>query len=597
MSLRTREAHEDLWKLVQQRRAKQEAERLKPATASLYNGDYNLRGLVAGERKTSFEFIENDAGTALIQLSLDHHLSKWVMDHRGRDKRNVHVVFEKQGARWSGRMSSYRVVREKSGDRYLEITFIHDFEQIRFIRCWSNPFLRPELQFPKLWIVFGPAKWCLLLTLFVNILRLETSLWTLPDDPGDATEWFPLSLNMSNWRNVVKPFPFLGDNSQTAIVFSRFKSFFEVAKDILADGQLTMTCRRYLHGDQHPFADLQGELGFDTIEELFSAFPLRHGCLVWDIEDKSGWGSETAFGGSLLVGLVRAVVTIAGDGTTEGVDVFTQDPVFPSDYYRPGFLGTNPKAPHAVFREGPFTGIESSEFIYTEATATSFLTGGSSMPGVNEGISALINLGGDFLTSYINSQIAAIPAVAAVGGAIDLPPLGGIMDALAKPLYENVFLAFMEVPTLRAAGTKLPLPGLEDKVTGLGDFHLYEDWVEGADKAFTLSAAAAVRARIFETRARTSHSLKVSDACPIIFGEKGYGHCWLGDRVGTTVLGTPDPFMIYVDRIKKIKYESDQDGIKGWLVEIGYLEPRDPLLRLYRDVRNLGEMTSQLGIL
>lgn len=593
--LATLEAHNNLWKLVQQRRAKQEMERLRPPLIRLWDGDINLRGVVAGERAGSFEFIENDTGTAFLQLSLDHYLAKWVMNHRGRAKRNVHVSFDKQGARWFGCMTTYRVVREESGDAYLEINFKHDYEQAKHVLCWANPFLRPELQFPKLWIIFGPAKWCLLMTLFVNLLRLETSLWTLPDNPLDPSEWFPLSLNISNWRNIVKPFPFLGDNSNLTVVFSRFKTFHDVAKRVVEDAQLTITCRRYLHGeDPHPFEDLRGELNVGPLEDLLSLIPIRHGCLVWDIDDKSEWGTETAFGGSLLVGFVRAMVTIAADGTTEGVDVFTGDPTFPGEYGNPLFMGTSPKAPWVVFQEGAYTGIKSSEFIYHEATDTSFVTGGHSMPGINEAISAGINIGGDFLTSFINSQLAALGAI---GGAIDLPPLGGLMDAVAKPFYEDVFGAFMEVPTLRAAGMSLPIAGLEDIVTGLGDFHYYEGWADGVDKAFTLSAVMSVRAKMWATRPYTSHLIKVSDASPYYIGEKGFGHFWLGDRVGTTVLGYPDPDMIFVERVNKIKYAWDQDGPKGWEIAIGYREPQDPLLKVFEAIRDINGAMGQLGVL
>ncbi|QDK03108.1 minor tail protein [Mycobacterium phage SydNat] len=594
----TLEDHEALWQKIQARRCEREQERLAPVLTRLWDGDYRLRGQVAGERAGSFEFIENDVGTAFLELPLNHYLAAWIMNHRGRAKRNVHVTFDKQGARWGGRMSSYRVVRTENGDAYLEVNFVHDYEQAKHILCWSNPFLRPELQFPKMWIIFGPAKWCLLMTLFVNILRLETSLWTLPDNPLDPSEWFPLSLNISNWRNIVKPFPFLGDNSNLTIIFSRFKPFFDVAKDVLADAQLTMTCRRYLHGeDPHPFEDLRGELNIGPLEDLLSLIPIRHGCLVWDIVDNSGWGTETAFGGSLLTGLIRAVVNIAADGTTENIDVFHQDPVFPNQYYRPGWRGTLPNAPHVVFLDGKYTGIKSSEYEYVEATSTSFVGGGHSMPGINEAISAAINIGGDFLTSFINSQIAAIPAVAALGGAIDIPPLGGMIDAVAKIFYEDVFMAFQETPTLRAAGLSLPIAGLEDIVTGLGDFHLYEEWVDGFDKAFTLSAAAAVRAAIFKTRARINHKIKVSDASPYYIGERGYGHFWLGDRVGRTIQDHPDPDLIFVERVHRIKYEWDKDGPKGWDISIGHREPRDPLLALYEKVRDLGSNVSQLGVI
>lgn len=586
---------ERLWNTAMARRALREQERLKPVLTRLWDGDMRLRGVVAGERGGDFEFIENDTGTASLQLSLDHHMAKWVMNFRGREKRNVIVTFDKQGARWSGFMDHYRVVREESGDVYLDIVFKHDYEQAKHILCWANPFLRPELQFPKLWIVFGPAKWCLLLTLFVNILRLETSLWTLPDNPLDPTEWMPLSFNISNWRNIVKPFPLIGDNSNLTIVFSRFQSFHDVAKKALADAQLTVVCRRYLKAeDPHPFEDLRGELNIGPLEDLLTLIPIRHGCLVWDIVDNSGWGSETAFGGSFLTGFIRAMVNIASDGMTEGVDVFTGDPTFPGEYYTPWFLGTSPQAPWIVFEEGPYTGIKSSEFKYFEATDTSFVAGGESMPGVNEAISAAVNMGGDFLTSLINSAMAAFGAV---GGAIDLPPLGGMMDAVAKPLYENVFLAFQEYPTLRAVGTPLPIPLLESSTTGLGDFHLYEGWVDQASKAFTLSAFLATRAKIYATRAHTAHTIRVSDAAPYYVGEKGYGHFWLGSRVGTTVLGFPIPDTVFVERVSKINYAWGKDGSKGWELEIGYRDPQDPVLKLFELIQYFNGAMGQLGIL
>jgi hypothetical protein len=247
-----------------------------------------------------------------------------------------------------------------------------------------------------------------------------------------------------------------------------------------------------------------------------------------------------------------------------------------------------------VYEEGVYTGIESSEFTYYEATDTSFVTGGHSMPGVNEAISAGVNIGGDILTSLINSALAA---GGAFGTAIDLPGLGGMLDAVAKILYEDVFLAFMEIPTLRAAGLPLPIAGLEQISTGLGEFHLYEAWCDGADRAFTISALLAIRAKIWATRAHTAHKIKVSDAAPYMIGEKGFGHFWLGNRVGTTVLGNPVPHQVYIERVSKIGYKWDKDGPKGWDIEIGYREPEDPFLKVFEAIREINGSLGQLGIL
>lgn len=595
MSLATLADHQRVWEYAAARKAKREKARLDPPLVRLWDGDYVLRGIVAGWREVEFEFIENDVGTASLKLSLDHYMSKWIMDHKGRFKRNVHITIDKQGARWAGRMDHYKVVRTKDGDVYVEIIFKHDMEELKHILVWANPFLRPEFQFPKLWIIFGPAKWCLLTTLFVNILRLETSLWTLPDNPLDITEWMGPSFWPGNWRQIVKPFPLLADNSNLTVVFSRFKPFYDVAKSVLEDSQLSMSCRRYLKDeDPHPFSDIEGGLlGVGLVQDLATLIPLRNGCLVWDIKDRSGWGTETAFGGSLLTGLVRAVVNIASDGTTEGIDVFTGDPTFPGEYYTPGFAGTNPHAPHVVFEDGRFTGIESSEFVYYEATDTSVVMGGHSMPGVNEAISTGINMAGDYLTSIINSSLAA---GGAVGTAIDIPPLGGVMDAVAKIFYEDVILAFMEIPSLRAAGMPLQIAGLENQQTSLGDFHYYEGWADGADRAFTISALAAARAKFWETRARTAHTIKVGDAAPYYLGDNGQGDFWLGDRVAATVLGHPVPDTLFVERVNKIKYKWDNNGPSGWELEVGHREPVDPALKLFEKVRDINGAISQLGV-
>lgn len=594
MSLTTLSHHQRVWDYATARKAKREKGRLDPPLVRLWDGDYTLRGICAGWRSVDFEFIENDVGTASLQLGVDHYMSQWIMDHKGRSKRNVHVTIDKQGARWSGRMDHYKVVRTKEGDSYVEIIFKHDFEETKHILCWANPFLRPEFQFPKLWIIFGPAKFCLLTTLFCNLLRLETSLWTLPDNPLDITEWMGPSFWPGNWRNIVKPFPLIGDNSNLTVVFSRFKPFYEVAKSVLDDAQLSLTCRRYLHDeDPHPFGDLLGELDNAVIEDLATMIPLRHGCLVWDIQDRSGWGTETAFGGSLLTGLVRAAVTIADDGTTEGINVYTGDPTFPGEYYIPGLLGTRPRAPWVVFEEGKFTGIENSEFVYYEATDTSVVLGGKSAPGVNEAFSTGINMAGDFLTSLINSQLA--PA-GAVGAAIDLPPLGGVMDSVAKIFYEDVVAAFMEFPSLRASPMSLPIAGLEEGGSSLGDFHYYEGWGEGSDRAFTISALSSARSKFWETRARTAHTLQVSDASPYYLGEPGYGDFWLGDRVAATVLGSPVPNQLFVERVNKIKYKWDKDGPSGWTLEVGQREQRDPALKAFEKIRDINGAISQLGV-
>ncbi len=535
-----------VWDTVQARRAAWEKARLKPALTRLWDGDMRLRGEVWGERGGSFSFIENETGTASLKLPLDHYLAKWVMLHKGRAKRNVIVTFDKQGARWSGMMDHYRVVRERNGDAYLEINFKHDYEQLKHIRVWANPFLPAEFQFPRLWMIFGPAKWCLSVTLLVNLARLEESWWMLGDDP--MTDDIP---GVSTWRNMVKPFAIETDNSNLTVVFSRFKSFHDVAKRVVEDAQLTITCRRWLEGDPIPWEGFNG----------------RHGVVIWEIVDNSGWKTQTSFGGNLLTGLERAVVHIESDGLTEGIDIIHGDPTFPDEYYIPGWQGTRPSAPWVVYEEGVYTGIETSEFIYYEATDVRVITGGHSAPGINEGLSALIQMTGDLIAMMIG-----------------VPPVGGAADAILRPIYTDVIAAFMTW-------------GDVNRANALGDWHYYEAWADGADRAYTLAALIALRAKLFSTRAHTAHTIKVSDAAPYRIGEPGYGHIWLGARVGTSVLGYPEPHTVFVDRLQKIDYSWDENGPSGWQLSIGYREPEDPMLKAFEMIQELASGLQELGVL
>lgn len=603
--LKTKQDHIDLWDLCQARLAEKERARLEPPLLRMWDGDMNLRGVCVGWIDIDYEFVENDTGIATLQIGLTHYLSKWVMNFMGRDKRNVILTIDKLGARWSGFMDKYSVVRKKDGTKYLEITFKHDYEGAKHILGWANPFLLAEVQFPKLWIIFGPAKWCCMMTLFVNILRLETALWTLPDNPLDLAQWFPFSLNTGNWRNIVKPFPLLNDNSTLTLVTCRFKSIHETWKKTLKDAQLTVTCRRYIASeDPHPFQDTQVAFGnnitvdgVNIFDDLLTYIPIGNGCLVWDCVDNSGWGQETAFGGDLLVGLERAVVNIADDGYTEGVDVFTGAPTMPGDYYNPLFMGTNPQAPWVVFDvASPYNGVTEGSFDYFEATTTNFVAGGHSMPGINEGISAGVNMVGDFLTNIINNIIGQAED-GPFGAFLQMPPLGGIMDALAKILYEDVFLAFMQVPTLREIGETLPIAGLQSLSTGLGHYHYWEDFCDGADKAFTLAAMMAVRAQIWKTRPHTVHKITVSDAAPYIAGETGYGDFWIGNRIGTTADDYPIPHTVFVERVQKLKFGWGPDGSRGCEITNGYAEPEDPALKALDQIKDVNSALSTMGIL
>ncbi|WP_378733657.1 phage tail protein [Nocardia brasiliensis] len=532
---------------IQARKAQWVQDRLRKALIRIWDGDMRLFGEVVGELAHGFTFIENDTGTAYLKLSLSHYIAKWIINHRGREKKNVIVTFDKQGARWSGAMDNYKVVKEKDGRAYLEVSFLHDYEHLKHLIIFSNPWLPPELQFPKIWAVFGPARWSLCITLLFAVMRKEGSWWSLPDDPLDPSKWF--NLDQTKWSMVVKPFSILNDRSVFALVFSRFKPFHDVAKQILQDGQLHVEARRYLPGDPPPWPGAK----------------LKPGCLVFGIEDKSAWTNGTSFDGDLINGLARMVTSIGSDGLTENRDVIA-NPNFPDEYYDPAFRGTMAEAPWVVFEESPYTGIESSEFIYYEATDTKVVIGGHSAPGVNEALGATIIAVAGFLGSLITQS-----------------QIGSAVEMILRPLYTDVVAAFQswqDVP----------------RAQELGWTHYYERWGSGTgDRAYTLAALVALRAGLWASRRRTAHSVKIADSVPYRLGDQGQGDFWLGDRVGTTVLGMPEN-LVYVERVTKISYEYTSDGPSGWQIDIGHREPEDPMMAAFDQLRDILSALQQLGV-
>lgn len=528
-------------------RLKDEAEaRLYPPLIRLWDGDWNLRGVCTNENSATFQFLNNETGTAEIEMPLDYYLSEWLSHVDDRATTAVHVTMDKDGARWGGRLAEVKIVKDTSGRKVVRAIFKHDYEELKHILVWANPFLPAEIQFPKIWVAFGRARWALKTTLLCQLMRLESSAWMLPADPMDPSQWF--NFDQSTWWNVVKP-DTTPDNSVAAIVHSRFKTMHDTSKRIADDAQLTWEPRRYLDGDPPPWEGAE----------------LRHGCLVWDLVDKSGWNTGTSFGGSLFDGLIRELINIGGDGITENVEQL-DNPNVPPEYLTPGWKGTVPSMPGVVFYEGPATGISSSEYSHKPATAVQITGGGHSMPGVNEAISAAINM--------LFDMTAMIPGV---------PPMGGVADAILKPLYTDVFVAFGSHKNIQ-------------RIARLGKNHYMEDWADGGDRAYTLGWLIAMRAGMWKTRETNRVTLTVEDGHPYRVGSTGYGDFFLGDRVAFNVEGMPIG-KLYVECVSELTLAWDRTTAPTWTIQIGQREPQDPLMKAFELWQEFVGILRDLGVM
>ena len=487
----------------------------------LWDGNWKLIAEIEGDYTHDFEFLMNDAGSGTLVLPIDHPAAEMVVDPTGWPTKSLYVTFDREGVRWSGRVDTFKVNVDYRGDRQVEMYLIHDYVKLKELLVWANPFLPAEVQFPKAWMLFGPTRWIVATTLFVNLLRKNNSLWMVPDNPLNVTQWF--DLDMSNWTMAVKPVDLLKDKSLTAVISSRFKTFHDCVEDIVADAQVSIECRRYLEGDPAPIPGGR----------------LRNGCLVFEVVDKSGWDKGTSFFGSMKDGLVRQIKRIGSDGLTETLETLPRVDV-PSEYYDEGFLGSMPEAPWVVLEHDEESGIEATEFEYSPPGPSQFVTGGSSMPGVNEALkAAIIGLGG-VLGSYVGQS-----------------QIGGVAEALLEPLYSDVFMAFMAHKE-------------HDRIREQGWDYPYESWVDGSDRAYTLSAVTAFRQAKYETREKFSCTVKMNNGAPYWVGPRGSGDFFIGDRVAVHALGMPQD-QLFVEQVQSLKYSSDPDS-RDWEITVGMPE-------------------------
>ncbi|MEU1432123.1 hypothetical protein ABZ412_34155 [Nocardia sp. NPDC005746] len=382
------------------------------------------------------------------------------------------------------------------------------------------------------------------------MFRLQSGLpWELPADPMNGSGW--TGLDQSNWQQVVKPTAIEDDHSQFAIVHSRFKYMYDVQKRISADAQITWLPRRYLDGDPPPWPGAT----------------LRHGTLVWDLVDSSSWDIETSFGGDVFNGLDRARTIIGGNGFNSGEETIP-DPTFPPEYSEPGYRGTIARAPGIVLRDGDRTGIKTSSFKWKPATDVGFVVGGHSAYGVNEAISAAVNMAGDL-----------------VAAALFVPPVGGAIDAILKPLYTDTLFAYMKQHDPVRAGR-------------LGWSHLHETLCEGSDRAYTISALLALRAGWWRTREQSTHQLKVVDGYEgLRIGQYGHGNAYLGTRIGTTVKDWGVPGVIYVDRITEITISWDRKTTPIFDLTVGHRDEEDPIVKGLEMIQEVAAIARELGML
>lgn len=541
---------EAIWQATLAQKWEEQHLRDEDVLIRLHDGDMNLHHLMRNEYSANFSWISNDSGPAQTEVPFDSPEGLWLYDMWGRmergEKRNVHITADYCGARWSGRLDKCVVDYREDGDVVVVCDWLHDYENLKWYTVWSNPWLPAAFQFPRAFLLAGPCRWLLLTALHLQLIREHNPLITIPDDPLDFGSYLDV-FDQSTWSVVVKPTSFIDDmNAGTVwgVISSRWQNWHDMAHIMLEDAELSVVCRRYLPGDPEPWRGAN----------------LRYGTLVIDIVDKSGVHVGTSNGGTMFDGLFRTAAEFADD-FIDSTENLIEDTDQPNDYFLPNLKLTHKEFPYVTYRQ-----VETGQHINSPAKGVQVNVGGHSMPGVNEAISASIQAGFDIL-----------------GGLAQIGSLGGTVDTLLKPLYEDTILAWWSVKSTERAQKS-------------GWSRYFEYFQDGANKAYTIASLMVLRAGFWATKTTISCKLQVIDGGPYLVGDNGLGHFFLDDRLGYVIPDDPTG-RIWMDRARKIELKLNEDGSKEWVPTIGDERAlQDPAARAWGKIEQLVAGLRDLGV-
>ena len=517
---------DQIWDATREQKLVEERIRREQPVGRIWDAEWNVQHILGSEYGAKFSWISNDTGPGQTEFPMSSPVAKWIYDYQGRMDRNegrtVGISIDYCGARWSGILDKFAVEQREDGDTVLVVDWVADYEKLKWYSVVPNPFLPDAFQAPRAWLLAGPVTWVLRLTLFLAIWREHNPFLTWPDDPMDLNNWATMGLDISDWHIVVKPESFI-DAMASGVVWSvatsRWANFHDMAHYMVEDSEISIECRRYLPGDEEPWA------GAD----------LRYGTLVVDFVDKSGILVGTANGGNVFDGLARTIVEFADDFIDSTYDIVA-DSETPQDYFDVGKRYTDPVKPYVVFYEGETSPVQESAWIYSPTKGVQVAVGGHSAPGVNETISATIQAVGDIL-----------------GNLVQLGSLGGTIDTLLAPLYEDTILAWQTYKS-------------NERANNTGWDRLFTYFQEGAGKAYTISSLMVLRAGMWATKTVISWQVSVSDGQPYLIGDNGIGHFWLDDRIGLVLKADNQ---IHMDRCRRIDLAWGPDTPPEWTLNVG----------------------------
>lgn len=553
----------------------------------LADKDLTIMAELTGEMSCEYEELAADSGQAKYIVRYDN----WIVDYivnRTRVDEDLHLLIDPSPTerdwrtRWGGKIHTINIQRHEDGTSTVELIAISMREHAKKLLFAANPFLMPELQLPKMWILPGPMRTVCFMSMFVNLARIfvpglsfltnafNPAAWLNPLGPESLFNVDPL-----NWPIQVAFVNPVLDTSRWGVLGATWTDWHSATADLLKDTGCILRCYTWLEEDEDsPHNEMQDLI--DVLPEWLSqplskAIRPRRNCIVFSIEDWSGHEGPT---GTPIDGLLNTIGVTLDDLFTsffingDTGQMIDGQPAFEVDVGSPLFqtlLGTAPRPPRVVWREGQFSAIVQSTHTLHKGTVKTAMTGGRSPAIVNQAITFGIKYGLSQLSHMINVAIGTF-----VNTAWQMPGTPGLEELYMGQL-DNTVLAWQR---------------LTDPVRALwaGDLAYQEHFERGSGVAYTLAGWMTLREARYKTRAYHSFKATVRNGWPWILDK----HIRLGERGGWEF-----DQIIYVDQVMALKRGWDRQKPVLSTVSVGDDQDQDDLFA--RGMRVLQAVYSLLG--
>lgn len=471
-----------------------EAEQIRRLDAlfewQVYDGRYIEVGVIADYIDTTADFDRNKTSGATIILDQTHPLGPYLL---GCDTATIPMVTHVSGKRWSGRVDECHRVRDENGVISYEVQLISDWAYYQRLLAWPSPLAPLAIQFPRNFIMIGPAITCIKTTLLLNLMRLQIPLWDLnpvldvvsavasvggvgtvskwrdmdtdsEQSPWDLNNWVsPTPANTTSFPLAIAPHNPFRDTSRWTAFSARMVPMDQLFDQILKDEGLVLTASVLFPGEVGP-----------------GGMTVARPTIVLDCVDKTT--GMLGLTGTFLDGLVYGIRKFLDDGYTEVVE---ERPRTPSDKYKvQGFFGTDHRDPWITIEDDD-PAVVSSRLSSYHPVARDVIVGGRSPAWLNKGVNLLIE--------------------AAVSAALALAGLSGIAPTILEGILDDVFLAFIRYRQATRA-------------YNLGPYALPEYFAPGGEVALSLSGLQTAISAIWDTRGYRAYEVTIKDGFPFTFG-------------------------------------------------------------------------------